>query len=296
MTLVIDPPCHTTCIKIPLKQYISKKENKYNANSNSPTKSAIESKEIITGKRNDNKIKETAPKLNHPIVAKPNYPQLLSITDDNWESEVPWSQDIITIPEPMEKGNLQNYYKFAKHSLENDFFGSIWFEKNGICETLEFYPNQIDWLSTFIKNGKYEINSFLVKERLQVGTIHDNFMIGSISHINETALSIFHFIFETNNDWLSYVKKNLHLSLRSRYLLNPLIGQWYEHVKQQKLWDKREFWTCRMWVVWLVLFLIQQLICDRVKQLKGKKRKRMSIEDVKLQDNKSSQETVENTE
>ncbi len=93
MTLVIDPPCHTTRIKIPsLKQYISKKENKYNANSNPPTKSAIESKEIITGKRNDNKIKVTAPKLNHPIVAKPNYPQLLSTTDDNWESQVPWSQ------------------------------------------------------------------------------------------------------------------------------------------------------------------------------------------------------------
>ena len=107
MTLVIDPLCHTTRIKISsLKQYIQKKENKYNANSNPPTKSAIESNEIITEKRNDNKIKVTAPKLNHPIVAKLNYPQLLSITDDNWEHEVPWSQEIITMPEPIKNKKI----------------------------------------------------------------------------------------------------------------------------------------------------------------------------------------------
>jgi hypothetical protein len=54
------------------------------------------------------------------------------------------------------------------------------------------------------------------------------------------------------------------VSLRSRSLLTPSVGKWYEFIKSKKLWDKREFWTCKMWVVWLVIHILQNLIKTRI--------------------------------
>ena len=48
-------------------------------------------------------------------------------------------------------------------------------------------------------------------------------------------------------------------SLRNRHLISPHVGDWYEHISKTKLWDYREFWTCRMWVVWIFVFCSLQI-------------------------------------
>ena len=49
------------------------------------------------------------------------------------------------------------------------------------------------------------------------------------------------------------------LSLRNRHLINPNVGDWYDHILTTKLWDYREFRTCRMWVVWIFVFFSSQI-------------------------------------
>ena len=77
--------------------------------------------------------------------------------------------------------------------------------------------------------------------------------------------------FQTNTTWL---QTNIHsnTSLRNRNLISPHVGNWYDHILNTKLWDYTEFWTCRMWVVWIVVFVLHRLIpkfvCYERKKLK----------------------------
>ena len=72
----------------------------------------------------------------------------------------------------------------------------------------------------------------------------------------------------------TWLQTNIHsnISLRNRHLISPHVGDWYDHISKTKLWDYREFWTCRMWVVWIFVFvlhkLISQLVCFERKKLK----------------------------
>ena len=65
--------------------------------------------------------------------------------------------------------------------------------------------------------------------------------------------------FQNNTTWL---QTNIHsnTSLRNRHLLiSSNVGDWYDHILKTKLWDYREFWTCRMWVVWIFVFCSSQI-------------------------------------
>jgi len=80
--------------------------------------------------------------------------------------------------------------------------------------------------------------------------------------------------FQINTTWL---QTNIHpnTSLRNRHLISPDIGDWYEHIIKTKLWDYRKLWTCRMWVVWIFVFVLHKLItkfvCYERKKLKSSK-------------------------
>ncbi len=49
-------------------------------------------------------------------------------------------------------------------------------------------------------------------------------------------------------------------SLRNRHLISPNVGDWHDHILKTKLWDYKEFWTCRMWVVWIFFVRLHKLI------------------------------------
>ncbi len=61
--------------------------------------------------------------------ADTKYHDILSIYHDNWESEVPFILSDEDIPTPMVAINMKEYFNFPIYSLENEFFGDIWFIK-----------------------------------------------------------------------------------------------------------------------------------------------------------------------
>ena len=62
-------------------------------------------------------------------------------------------------------------------------------------------------------------------------------------------------------------------SLRNRHLISQNVGDWYDHILKTKLWDYGEFWTCRIWVDWIFVFvlhkLISKLVCHERKKFKS---------------------------
>ena len=240
------------------KKYESIAEGKRPMQAKNQTKPYSEEKSFTKKKRKlDN--------LTFKREADTKYDKLLCIHHSNWESEVPCMLSGENMPPSMGAINMKDYFNFPIYSLENDFFGDIWFKRNGICEELEFYPNQIEYLSPVIRLSKLNILE-IVTSKVQIGTIPKSSRIDSIDKINEVALNIYQYIFENDKKWLTRVtrpRKEM-VSLRSRSLLTPSVGKWYEFIKSKKLWDKREFWTCKMWVVWLVMHILQNLIKTRI--------------------------------
>jgi hypothetical protein len=78
--------------------------------------------------------------------------------------------------------------------------------------------------------------------------------------------------FQNNTTWL---QTNIHsnTSLRNRRLRSPHVGDWYDHIIKTRLWDYKEFSTCRMWIVWIFVLVLQKLItklvCYERKKLKS---------------------------
>ncbi len=66
------------------------------------------------------------------------------------------------------------------------------------------------------------------------------------------ALTIFDNKFMDNLEWF-YLKTTSDIDLTSFYLIVDKIGAWYEYIDRHKIWSKRKFWTCKMWIVRIVL-------------------------------------------
>jgi hypothetical protein len=156
--------------------------------------------------------------------------------------------------------------------LEHSFFmtdGCNWFGPSGICYELKFYPNQIKFLSLSVKNKSDKLKQ-IVNTKFFCGSLPNEFHT-DFYDIYETASTTYIENFRNNTTWM---QTNIHLkkSLRNRHLISPTIGNWYDHILTTKLWDYREFWTCRMWVVWIFVFalhkLISNLVCYERKKLK----------------------------
>jgi len=77
------------------------------------------------------------------------------------------------------------------------------------------------------------------------------------------AVTIFRDNFMDNLEW-SDLKTTSDIAITSLYLINDKIGAWYEYIERQNIWDYRKFWTCKMWVVWIVLKLLLNLVAEKI--------------------------------
>jgi hypothetical protein len=148
--------------------------------------------------------------------------------------------------------------------LEHSFFmtnGCNWFGPSGICDQLKFYPNQIKLLSLSVKNKSDKLKH-LVNTKIFCGSLPDEFHTDFIEIYNAASKTYME-NFRNNNTWLQ-TNKHSNLSLRNRHLISPNVGDWYDHILTTKSWDYREFWTCRMWVVWIFVFVLHKLISKLV--------------------------------
>ena len=102
------------------------------------------------------------------------------------------------------------------------------------------------------------------------GSLPDEFRT-DFNDIHDAASKTYMENFQNNTTWLQ-TNIDSKSSLRNRHLISPNVGDWYDHILTTKLWDYREFWTCRMWVVWIFVFdlhkLISSLVCYERKKLK----------------------------
>ena len=58
-----------------------------------------------------------------------------------------------------------------------------------------------------------------------------------------------------NLKWLD-IKTTSDTPITSYYLIDDKIGVWNEYIERQNIWNNKIFWTCKMWVVWIVLKLV----------------------------------------
>jgi hypothetical protein len=66
-----------------------------------------------------------------------------------------------------------------------------------------------------------------------------------------------------NLEW-SNLKTTSYIPLTSFYLIDDKIGAWYEYIERQYIWSNRKLWTCKMWVVWIVLKLLLNLVVEKI--------------------------------
>jgi hypothetical protein len=68
-----------------------------------------------------------------------------------------------------------------------------------------------------------------------------------------------------NSEWFNLEAiYDIVLPLTSFYLINDKIGAWYENIERQDIWRNRKFWTCKMWVVRIVLKLLLNLVAEKI--------------------------------
>ena len=65
-----------------------------------------------------------------------------------------------------------------------------------------------------------------------------------------------------NLEWLD-LKTTFDIAITIFYLIDDKIGAWYEYIERQNIWNSRKFWTCKMWVVWIVLELLLNLVAEK---------------------------------
>ena len=55
-----------------------------------------------------------------------------------------------------------------------------------------------------------------------------------------------------NLEWLD-IKTTFDIPITRFDLNDDKTGAWYEYIDKQNIWNDRKFWTCKMWVIWIVL-------------------------------------------
>ena len=112
-----------------------------------------------------------------------------------------------------------------------------------------------------VKENKGLIYLFFYDE-IAFGNFPNNSDLNQFVHLNTMALSIFTENFMDDLEW-SYLKTTSDIAINSFYLIDDKIGAWYEYIERQNIWDYRKFWTCKMWVVWIVLKLLLNLVAEK---------------------------------
>ncbi len=62
----------------------------------------------------------------------------------------------------------------------------------------------------------------------------------------------------------SDLKTTFDIAITSFYLIDDKIGAWYEYIERQAIWNYRKFCTYKMWVVWIVLKLLLNLVDEKI--------------------------------
>ena len=191
---------------------------------------------------------------------------LKEFADPNWDSDVPSTMSAEIILGPYKK-NMQTFFKFTKNNLEDMFLNAtdselLWFTKGGISDRISFFPNQIRFLSPTIKENKSLIYLFF-NDEIPFGIFPDNLDLNQFVYLNTMALNIFTENFMDDLEW-SYLKTTSDIAINSFYLIDDKIGAWYEYIERQNIWDYRKFWTCKMWVVWIVLKLLLNQVDEKI--------------------------------
>ena len=60
------------------------------------------------------------------------------------------------------------------------------------------------------------------------------------------------------------LKTTSNIAITSFYLIDDKISAWYEYIERQIYWNYRKFWTCKMWVVQIVLKLLLKLVVEQI--------------------------------
>jgi hypothetical protein len=205
------------------------------------------------------------------ILISSKYKSLLN--SDTWGNDI--SPDLNNSSQIVDSNIPDTYYLDIQNDniLEHLFFmknGCNWFGSSGICDQLKFYQNQIKFLSLSVKS-KYDKLEILINTKMFCGSLPDKFYTDFNDICNATT-QIYKENFQNNTTWL---QTNMHsnTSLRNRHLISSHVGDWYDHILKTKLWDYKEFLTCRMWVVWLFFFVLNKLtsklVCYERKKLKS---------------------------
>ena len=66
-----------------------------------------------------------------------------------------------------------------------------------------------------------------------------------------------------NLEWLD-IKATFGIPITSYNLTDDTIGYQYEYIVKQNIWGYKKFWTCKMWVVWIVLKLFFNLAAKKI--------------------------------
>jgi hypothetical protein len=199
----------------------------------------------------------------HTIISYNFITNLKEFIDPSWESDILSTMSAENIPNPY----YQNIFKFTKNNLEDMFFNPSdsrlsWFTKGGISETITFYPNQIRFLSPSIKENKGLIY-LLLNDEIPFGIFPVNFDLNQFVCLNTMAVNIFLHKFMDNSEW-SAQKTTSDVRITSYYLIDDKIGAWYEYIEGHNIWIYRKFWTCKMWVVWIVLKILLNLVDEKI--------------------------------
>jgi hypothetical protein len=200
----------------------------------------------------------------HTIISHNFITNLKEFIDLSWESDIPSRMSAENIPGAY----YQNIFKFTKNNLEDMFFNPSdsrlsWFTKGGISDTISFYPNQIRFLSPSIKENK-DLISLFFNDEIPFGIFPVNFELNQFVCLNTMAVTIFTNKFMDNLEW-SALKTTSDIPITNYYLIDDKIGAWYENIERHNIWVYRKFWTCKMWVVWIVLKLLLNLVDEKIK-------------------------------
>jgi hypothetical protein len=88
------------------------------------------------------------------------------------------------------------------------------------------------------------------------------------TYLNTMAVSIFDLQCILNLAWFNE-KNCCDLPITINYLINNQIGKRYNYIKKKYFWHFREYCTCEMWVVLIVLKLLFDLVANKIVSTRG---------------------------
>ena len=140
--------------------------------------------------------------------------------------------------------------------------------KDAISDTISFYPNQIRFLSPTIKENRGFIYIFFYDE-IPFGVFPEYLDLNQFVHLNTMVVTIFDNKFLENLKCF-YLKTSSDIAITFLKKIDDEIGAWYEYSERQNIWNYKNFWTWKMWVVLIVLKLLLHLVAEKSYQKENK--------------------------